>query len=121
METFLGNAERILETASTAGASSEYVLCVSRTGAIRILSDASDWSLPALAAEFGAAAVYRVRRSAASARVEGWSYGRNCVLTRDLSAQEWARSSGRTAYATRGLLNTSTGSRNDLSPQVWNS
>ena len=124
MESFLRDAERILDTA-VAGAEPngpEYVICVSRTGSLRILSDVTGWALPALAVEMGAAALYRVGRSGAIVRVEGWSYGRKCVLTRDLSDNGWRRPVAAPAYATLLMLGAGTGSsQNDRAPQVRNS
>jgi len=90
VESFLQDAERILETA--AGSSdrngSEYVIGLLRCGTVRILSDVTGWSLPALAAELGAAALYRVSRRGAIVQVEGWSFGGKCTLTRDTS-HDW--------------------------------
>jgi len=94
MDAFLRNAGQILETAAEAQAadglvnhSSEYLIAISRAGSIRMLADASGWSLPALAAEYGASAVYRVNRRPRSVRVEAWSAGRTYTLTRELPAR----------------------------------
>jgi hypothetical protein len=91
MDAFLRNAGQILETAAEAQAAegplnhpSEYLIAVLRAGSIRMMADAAGWSLPALAAEYGAAAVYRVNRRPRSVRVEAWSAGRTCILTREL-------------------------------------
>ena len=91
MDALLRNAGQILETAVEAQTaegplnhSPEYMIAVLRTGSIRMLADAAGWSLPALAAEYGASAVYRVARHPRSVRVEAWSAGRTCVLTREL-------------------------------------
>lgn len=94
MDAFLRHAGEILETAAEAQAaegllaagSSEYLIAVLRAGSIRMVADAGSWSLPALAAEHGASAVYRVTRRPRSVRVEAWSAGSTCVLTRDLAA-----------------------------------
>jgi hypothetical protein len=86
MDALLRDAEQILETAATAEhGPAEHLIAVLRTGSIRILSDANAWSLPALAAEYGASAVYRVTRRGRTARVEAWSLGRTCVLTREIA------------------------------------
>ena len=124
MESFLRDAERILDTAVAAAEPSgpEYVICVSRTGSIRMLSDVTGWSLPALAVEMGAAALYRVGRQGAMVRVEGWSYGRKCELTRDLSSNWWARQPSGASYATLLMLGAGgASSQNDRAPQVRNS
>lgn len=91
MDALLRNAGQILETAAEAQTAqgplnhpSEYLIAVLRTGSIRMFADAAGWSLPALAAEYGASAVYRVNRRTRSVRVEAWSAGRKCVLTREL-------------------------------------
>lgn len=121
MESFLRDAERILETAAAAAGqeSPQYVICVSRTGSIRILTDVTGWSLPALAVEMGAAALYQVQRRGASVQVEGWSYGRKCLLSKDTSQSWWSQ--GRPAYANIQLLGSSGGSENDREPHVRNS
>ena len=123
MESFLRDAERILETAATAADSDspQYVICVSRTGSIRILSDMTGWSLPALALDLGAAALYRVDRRAGQIQVEGWSYGRKCVLTRDARRPWWSYTQPGAAYATLQLLEGPGASQNERAPQVRNS
>lgn len=117
MDSFLRDAEHILETAASSSDrnSPEYVICVSRTGSIRILSDSTGWALPALALELGAAALYRVKRQGADVQVEGWSYGRKCVLSRESSKPRWP------GYASTLLLDVAGGSQNERSPQVRNS
>lgn len=119
MDTFLRHAEQILDTASEASdcGSPEYLISVSYLGSIHILSEAAGWSLPALAAEHGATAVYRVKRSGKKVRVEGWSCGRTCVLTRD-GTEPWAP---RASYPTLQLLTAGSALANDRSPHVWNS
>lgn len=122
MESFLRDAERILNTAVAGGdkSSTEYVICLSRAGALRILSDVTGWSLPALALELGAEALYRVGRQGGVVRVEGWSYGRKCLLSRDISSDWWARPR-RGAYATLQMLDAGGSSQNDRGPHVRNS
>ncbi len=119
MDTFIRHAEQILETATEARdcEASEYLISVSYSGSIHILSEAAGWSLPALAAEHGAVAVYKVKRMGKKVRVEGWSCGRTCVLTRDWP-EPWAT---RAAYPTLQLLSTGSAAANDRSPHVWNS
>ena len=121
MESFLRDAERILDTAaaSTERNAPEYVISVLRTGSIRIVSDATGWSLPALATELGAAALYRVGRQGAVVQVEGWSYGRRCVLSRDSAGPSWGGPAA--AYATFQMLEAGGVSQNDRGPQVRNS
>lgn len=121
MESFLRDAERILETAAVAESDTpEYVICISRTGSLRILSDMTGWSLPALALDLGADALYRVQRTKGTAQVEGWSYGRKCLLSRDARNACWSRQPGG-VYANCQLLEGSGASLNDRVPQVRNS
>lgn len=125
MESFLRDAERILDTAAAASErdSREYVICLSRTGSLRLLSDIAGWSLPALAAELGAAAIYRVGRNGTLVRVEGWSYGRECVLTKDSSNEWWSRPRPQGTYATLHMLEAGgsvTLSRSKSTPRIGN-
>ncbi len=120
MEAFLRNAEQILETATAskdAGAS-EYLIAISREGGISMqVDDGGAWSLPALAAERGAMAVYRVQRKSRTVRVEGWSYGQKCLLSREIAGPAVPVS-----YAKPQLwLGVGSPAVNDLCPQVWNS
>ncbi len=123
MDVFLRNAEQILETAARAKecVTPEYLICVSRGGSIQMLSETTGWSLPALAMEYGASAVYRVKRLGGMVRVEGWSAGRQCSLSRDQSAAWWSRPRAASFYATLHPVELTGGSVNDLVPQVWNS
>ncbi|GEM_PF-2957821 len=122
MDSFLRDAERILETAASAAADSpEYVICVARTGSIRILADVTGWALPALALELGAAALYRVKRQGAAVQVEGWSYGRKCTLSRDTVQAWWSPSRPGNVHASMLLLDVAGGSQNDFGPHVRNS
>jgi hypothetical protein len=123
VEGLLRNAERILETAVTAGDDDarDCTICITRLGAIRILTEPAGWSLPALAADLGAAALFRVERRAGAVRVEGWSPGASCVLRRNLWAQSWSRDYAGRSHATRHAPECWAVSKNDLSPQVRNS
>lgn len=122
MDSFLRDAQRILDTAVAADGQNgaEYVICLSRAGALRILSDVTGWALPALALELGAEALYRVGRQGGTVCVEGWSYGRKCLLTRDLFSDWWARPRRR-AYATLQMLEAGVSSQNERAPHVRNS
>jgi hypothetical protein len=119
VDTFIRHAEQILDTALEAGegGSPEYLISVSYLGSIHILSEAAGWSLSALAAEHGAVATYRLKRLGKQVRVEGWSSGRTCVLTRDWP-EPWASPA---PYPTLQLLAAGSALANDRSPQVWNS
>jgi hypothetical protein len=123
MDSFVRNAEQLLETAVKAKdcGTPEYLISVSYQGSIEILSETTGWSLPALAAERGATAVYRVKRQGRLVRVEGWSAGRNCVLNRELPEAWQGRPRSAGFYATLQPVIGPGGSANDLSPQVWNS
>ena len=116
MEGLLRNAERILETAVAAkeDGAQDCTICITRLGGIRILAEPAGWSLPALAADLGAAALFRIERRAGAVRVEGWSPAGSCVLRREVSAPWWS-------HATRPAPECRAVSKNDLSPQVRNS
>jgi len=122
MDAFLRNAEQILETAWEAkdSGASEYLISLSYRGGMQMLTDTMGWSLPALAAEHGALAVYRVSRPGKQIRVEGWAPSRTCVLNRDLPANR-PRYHAPADYATLLCIEAGSGSANDRSPQVWNS
>jgi hypothetical protein len=116
VEGLLRNAERILETAVAAkdDGAQDCTICITHLGAIRILAEPAGWSLPALAADLGAVALFRVERRGGAVRVEGWSPEGSCVLRRDLCAPWWS-------HATRHAPEYCAVSKNDLSPQVRNS
>ena len=122
MEGLLRNAERILETAVAAkdDDAQDCTICITRLGAIRILAEPAGWSLPALAADLGAVALFRVERRAGAVRVEGWSPTGSCVLRRDLCAPWWSRDDA-AALSHRHAPECWAVSKNDLSPQVRNS
>ena len=82
-------------------------ICITHLGAIRILAEPAGWSLPALAADLGAAALFRVERRAGRVRVEGWSPAGSCVLRRDLCAPWWS-------HATRHAPECFAVSKNDI-------
>jgi len=79
----LRHAEEILETAMRGA--EDLAIVVGRQGQLRIV-DPAGWSLPAMRAEFGAAAVYKVERRGAIVRVEGWDGDRTCRIEREASA-----------------------------------
>jgi hypothetical protein len=54
-------------------------MVLDRQGGFRMIEPAG-WSLPGLAAEFGAEAVYKVERRGSSVRVEGWNGFERCLL-----------------------------------------
>jgi len=120
VEAFLRNAEEILETAAASkdNGASEYLIAISREGGISMqVDDGCTWSLPALAVERGAVAVYRVQRKSRTVRVEGWSYGQKCLLSREIAGP-----TAPVSYANAQLwLGVGSPAANDLSPQVWNS
>jgi hypothetical protein len=83
VDVFLRDAQEILDTALAGdAAAAEWAVVVDRQGGIRLLNPVG-WSLPALAAEFGARSVFCVRRRAGGVRVEGWSGLRSCVLEQE--------------------------------------
>jgi hypothetical protein len=82
---FLQQAEDILDVASAGDSSlQDVVIVMDRQGGMRML-DPSGWTLPALSAEFGATAVYKVERRGSAVRVEGWNGFERCLVQRELS------------------------------------
>jgi hypothetical protein len=80
VSAFFRRAEEILEIATTgAAALGDTLMVLDRQGGFRMLNP-EGWSLPALAAEFGAEAVYKVEHRGSSVRVEGWNGSERCLL-----------------------------------------
>ena len=83
MRAFLQQAGDILEIAANGdGSLQDMAILIDRQGGMRML-DSSGWSLPALSAEFGAIAVYKVERRGTSVRVEGWDGCQRCLVQRN--------------------------------------
>ena len=74
-------AEEILEVAAKGGALPDTAILLDRQGSMRMM-DPTGWSLAGMAAEFGAAAVYRIERRGQAVRVEGWNGIDRCLLQR---------------------------------------
>jgi hypothetical protein len=86
VRAFLQQAEDILDVATSGDSSAQDVVIVmDRQGGMRML-DPTGWSLPALTAEYGAAAVYKVERRGSAVRVEGWNGFERCLVQRNLSS-----------------------------------
>jgi hypothetical protein len=82
---FLQKAEDILDIAVEGDRDGgNLAILIDRQGGMRML-DPRGWTLPALCAEFGAAAVYKVERRGRTVRVEGWAGGERCLIQRDLT------------------------------------
>jgi hypothetical protein len=91
VSAFLQQAEGILDVAGAgAPGSREIAIVLSPQGSIRML-DSAGWSLPALSAEFGATAVFRVERRGHTLRVEGFSGLERCLLQRDIRTPHTAK------------------------------
>lgn len=102
MRAFLQQAEDILDIAVAGDPSQrDVVIVIDRQGGMRML-DPAGWSLPALSAEFGATAVYKVERRANSVRVEGWDGSQRCLIQRNRTAPSLAHlpGGGVMSYAT---------------------
>jgi len=83
VKAFLRRAEEILDIAMAGDSdAADLAILIDRQGGMRMI-DPKGWSLPALCAEFGAAAVYTVERRAGTVRVEGWGGGERCLIQRD--------------------------------------
>ena len=97
MRGFLQQAEDILDVAASGDTSlQDVVIVMDRQCGMRML-DPTGWSLPALAAEYGAAAVYKVERRGAAVRVEGWNGAERCLVQRTLSSQRLSQLPGMSA------------------------
>ena len=80
MSAFFCRAEEILRIATTENSDlGDTLVVLDRQGGFRML-EPTGWSLPALAVEFGAEAVYKVERRGLSVRVEGWDGSQRCLL-----------------------------------------
>jgi len=97
---FSRRAEEILEIAA-GGLSdlSDTLLILDRRGGMRML-EAAGWSLAGAAAEFGAAAVYKVERRPGAVRVEAWDGARRYVTQSPASARgdAWGRTRANGAH-----------------------
>ena len=86
MSVFLQKAEEILDVAAGANRANDpdtpVAILMNRQGGMRML-DPTGWSLAALGAEFGAAAVYKVEQQGGTSRVEGWGRGQRCLIQRE--------------------------------------
>ena len=104
---FLRRAEEILDVASEAGNNSdqETAILIDRQGGIRML-DATGWSLSGLMSEFGAAAVYRVKRARGAVRVEAWDGFQRCEIQRPAAGgfPQWLAGSALPAMAYPKML-----------------
>ena len=84
VRSFVRQAEDILDVAMIGDAAAgDLAILIDRQGGIRML-DPAGWSLPALSADSGASAVYKVQRRGRTVRVEGWRGGERCLLQRSL-------------------------------------
>jgi hypothetical protein len=81
VSAFIRQAEDILDTAVQGDADQDIVIVIDRQGGMRLM-EPSGWSLPALSAEYGASAVYRVERRGNAIRVEGLAGTERCLLQR---------------------------------------
>jgi hypothetical protein len=80
VSAFFRRAEEILQIATNGSSDlGDTLVVLDRQGGFRML-EATGWSLPALAAEFGAEAVYKVERRGMAVRVEGWDGFQRCLL-----------------------------------------
>jgi hypothetical protein len=83
---FVRKAEEILEVATAGGNTlTNAAILIDRKGGLRML-DSTGWSLTGLAAEYGAAAVYKIERRGQAVRVEGWNGSDRCLLQRGMAS-----------------------------------
>jgi len=103
VRAFLQQAEDILEIAASGDtATHDVAIVLDRQGGMRMM-DPTGWTLPALTAEFGATAVYRVERRGAAVRVEGWDGFERCLLQRELGVHNYFHA-GPTAAARQARM-----------------
>jgi hypothetical protein len=95
----------------------DIAVLLDRLGGIRLL-DPTGWSLPGLAAEFGAYAVYRVQRRAGQVILEGWNGRQRCLLQEDIEPLRFRHHIHATMPQSTTLAQASV---NERSPQVRNS
>jgi len=80
VSSFFRRAEEILEIATSGdSALGDTLMILDRQGGFR-MTEPGGWSLSAVAAEFGAEAVYKVERRGSAVRVEGWNGSERCLL-----------------------------------------
>ena len=104
MRAFLQQAEDILDVAASGESSlQDVVIVMDRQGGMRML-DPAGWSLPALSAEFGATAVYKVEKRGETVRVEGWNGFQRCLIQRNLSSAKLFQLPGMGAMAHAMML-----------------
>lgn len=86
MRQLLRDAEQVLETAVAAGEVEprSTAICVTNEGGIRIIDSPFGWTPQSLAAHHGADTVYLMEQRSGRVRVQAWSRGESCVLTREL-------------------------------------
>jgi hypothetical protein len=87
----LRKAEEILDIAIAAeNGVNQSAIVIDRQGGFRMI-DPAGWSLSGLAAEYGAAAVYKIDHRSDSVRVEGWDGVDRCLLQRPRKSgfQRW--------------------------------
>jgi len=94
-------------------------ICVSHLGDIRVIAESAGWSLPAMAAAFGAKALFHVVRRGDMVTVDAWSPKATCTLRRESLRPSPLRNEA--AYAILDSAVYGKVSENDLVPQVRNS
>ncbi|MGH9721397.1 MAG: hypothetical protein ACRD8O_14395 [Bryobacteraceae bacterium] len=90
MSAFLDNARSILETAEAAERQGQepgdLAILVCSDGGLRLVTEPAEWSMKALAWEYGATMSYRVKHAGGRVRVEGQSAGQTCILESEPAA-----------------------------------
>jgi hypothetical protein len=79
MDSFLENAQRIFDVASSGSGHEDFVLLIRPDGGLHFVMEAP-FSIEAAAIHAGAATAYRITRSPDGVRVEGRAGARDCVL-----------------------------------------
>ena len=81
MDSFLEHAQQILDVAQAdrSGSREDFALLIRPDGGLHFIMEAP-FTLEAASEYGGARSAYRVTRSEAGVKVQGWSIGRTCVL-----------------------------------------
>jgi hypothetical protein len=88
VDSFLEHAQQILDVAQSdrSGSREDFALLIRADGGLHFIME-TPFTLEAASEYGGARSAYRVTRSEAGVRVQGWSVGRTCVLEEKSTAE----------------------------------
>jgi hypothetical protein len=92
MDNVFENAQRIFDVAMSGGNgdNSDFALLIRPDGGLHFVME-SPFSIDAAAIHAGAQSAYRITRSSHRVRVQGRSFGRDCVLEQQLTGAKVSR------------------------------